>query len=324
MNPSHESPRKVVIGTCIYAMYGGRNPYPGLESRLKELADIIDRMAAQAHTAYGGGLDLAVLPEVAVNGGLEGTAGQVSFPLQGVVAERMGAVARQHATYVIVPLFLEEEDGASWSNACVLIDREGEVVGIYRKVFPVSAYDKPLLEGGVTPGVEFPVFDCDFGKLGMQICFDVTFEAGWEALAAAGAEIVAWPTQSPQTVQPLIYARRFGYYLVSSTWRNNATLFEPNGMIAAQIREPEQVLVHRVDLSYAILGWQPKLGNGALFTKTYGARAGFRYSEEEDGGIFWSNDPDKSIGEMVAELGLEMPEEAVARNRALQDEMRPR
>lgn len=125
MNPSNELPRKVVIGTCIYAMYGGRNPYPGLESRLKELADLIDRMAVQADTTYGCGLDLAVLPEVAVNGGLEGTAAQVSFPLQGMVAEHMGAVARQHGTYVIVPMFLEEEDGASWSNACILINREG-------------------------------------------------------------------------------------------------------------------------------------------------------------------------------------------------------
>ena len=301
----------------------GRNPYPGLEQRLEELADLIDGMAARAREAYDCGLDLAVLPEVAVNGGLEGTAAQVSFPLKGSVLEHMGEVARRHRTYVIVPLFLEEEDGESWSNACALVDREGELVGVYRKVFPVSAYDRPLLEGGVTPGVEFPFFDCDFGKLGMQICFDVTFEVGWKALAEVGAEIVAWPTQSPQTVQPAIYARRFGYYLVSSTWRNNATIFEPNGMVATQIREPERLLVHRVDLSYAIIGWQPKLGNGAIFTNAYGDRAGFHYSEEEDAGIFWSNDPDKPIGEMVAELGLEMPEQAVARNRELQDVLRP-
>ena len=44
MSQSDRSPRKVVIGTCMYAMYGGRNPYPGLEQRLEELADLIDGM----------------------------------------------------------------------------------------------------------------------------------------------------------------------------------------------------------------------------------------------------------------------------------------
>lgn len=51
MNQRDGSPRKVVIGTCMYAMYGGGNPYPGLEQRLEELADLIDGMAALAGEA---------------------------------------------------------------------------------------------------------------------------------------------------------------------------------------------------------------------------------------------------------------------------------
>jgi predicted amidohydrolase len=320
--PSDPAPRKVVIGTCIYPMYGGRRPYPGLQARLEELAGLVDGMAALAGESGDTGLDLAVLPEVAVNGGMEGSATEVSFPVAGPVAEHMAQVGRRHRCYVVAPMFLAEEDGG-FSNACVLFDRVGEVAGIYRKVHPVSDYARDLLEGGVTPGTEFPVFDCDFGRLGLQICFDVQFETGWQALADGGAEIVAWPTMSPQTVQPALYARRHGYYVVSSNWRNNATVFEPNGMVAAQIREPASLLVHRVDLSFEILGWQPTLRNGAALTEAFGDGVGYHYSEAEDAGVFWSNDPNKPIAAMVRELGLRRLSEVVEHNRALQDAMRP-
>ncbi len=68
-------------------------------------------------------------------------------------------------------------------------------------------------------------------------------------LARAGADLVAWPTQSPQTSQPGFRARRGRYYVISSTWRNNASIFEPSGKIIAQIKEPQQVLVQELDLS---------------------------------------------------------------------------
>lgn len=323
MGTPQEGPRKVAIGTSMYAMYGFGNPYPGLERRLQELGQIVDEMARRSRQAHGRGLDLAVLPEVAVNGGLDGPAATVSFPLSGAVLERMGEAARRNRTYIAVPLYLAEEAGGGYSNACALVDRDGGLVGVYRKVFPVSAYDRPLLEGGVTPGRRFPVFACDFGKVGVQICFDIEFEEGWRALGKGGAEIVLWPTQSPQRIQPATYARRYGYYLASSTWRNNAAIFEPNGMIAAEIREPERVLVHQVDLSYELLGWQPKLGNGAALRQAFGDRVGFHYCEAEDRGLFWSNDPGTPIAQMVDELGLERMDDCVERSRALQDAMRP-
>jgi len=286
------------------------------------LAGLVHDMAAEAEANCGGGLDLAVLPEVAVNGGLKGDARSVSFPFDGVVHERMGEVARRCNCYVVVPLFLDEGD-FTFSNACVLLDRSGEVAGIYRKVFPVAPYDHTTLEGGVTPGTEFPVFDCDFGHLGMQICFDGCFREGWAELGAAGAELVVWPTMSPQTVRPAVYAYEYGYHVVSSTWRNNATIFRPNGMVAAQIRDPERLLVQQLDLSYAVIGWQSSLHNGAIFTDTYGDAAGFQYSEAEDNGIFWSNDPAQPIGAMIEALGLETVSQVLARNIALQDEVRP-
>ena len=93
-------------------------------------------------------------------------------------------------------------------------------------------------------------------------------------------------------------------------------------MTAAQIREPDRILVSEIDLTYTLISWQPELRNGAVLSEAYGDRVGYMYSEAEDWGIFWSNDPSTPIDRMVREQGLETRDEILARNRELQDRIR--
>lgn len=295
-------PRKVIVGTSMQAFWGQN---PGLTKRLEQLTGLVDQMAAEAQRRYGRGLDLAVLPETAVTGETSSNVMADAVPLAGPLREEFAKKARQQHCYIVVPTYLlEDKDRKLCSNAAILFGRNGEVVGIYRKIHLAVHTGSDSLEGGTTPGREAPVFACDFGKLGMQICFDIEYDSGWAELAREGAELVAWPTQSPQTVRPAARAMENRYYVVSSTWRNNAAIFEPTGRIAAQIREPEHVLVEQIDLSYAILPWSSQLHNGAALREKYGEKVGFRYYEDEDRGIFWSNDPHATINDMMRSLGL--------------------
>jgi predicted amidohydrolase len=321
LSKADRPPRKVVVGTAIFGPYG---KYPGPGERLEVLGRLIDEMASQASSKYPGqGLDLAILPETAVTS-TTGPASARAIRLDGPVRETFGRLARQHKTYIVAPMDLAEEGakGTTYSNAAVLFDRKGEVAGIYRKAHPVAMVGSNELEGGITPGREFPVFDCDFGKLGIQICWDIQFDDGWATLDEKGAEIVAWPSASPATAQPASRAGLHRYYVVSSTWREDATIFEPTGLIAAQVEQQGKVLVHELDLSYAVLGWSAPLNNGKALTKTYGERVGYHYEPREDLGLFWSNDPKTTIGEMIRSLGLEEIDAQVARNRRLQDAAR--
>jgi predicted amidohydrolase len=289
-------------------------PYPGLEQRLEQLATIVDGMAQESKKKYGRGVDLAILPEAAITGEVGGDALSRSVSFQGVVGEAFARAARAHRCYLVVPTYLREShDTKNCSNAAVLVNRQGEVAGIYRKVHLVVSRDGKTMEGGSTPGKELPVFDCDFGKLGIQICYDMEFDRGWQELARQGAELVAWPTQSPQTSQPAARAMQQRCYIVSSTWRNNASVFEPTGKISTQVTPPERLLVHELDLSYAILPWSSKLRNGNSLKEKYGTRIGFRYYEDEDCGIFWSNDPKMPVREMIQSLGLLEADEELAR-----------
>jgi predicted amidohydrolase len=182
------------------------------------------------------------------------------------------------------------------------LDRGGETVGIYHKVHPVADSTHDTLEGGITPGSSFPVFDCDFGKLGIQICWDMSYEDGWLELAKKRAEIVALPTASAQTARPASYALKGQYYVISSTPKRNASIFNPIGRISKQITDPG-VMVHQLDLSHAIVHWSPTLDEGRSFTKKYGDQVDYIYYQDEDTGLFWSNDAAVPIRQMVDELG---------------------
>jgi predicted amidohydrolase len=317
-----KKPRKVIVGTCVFGMWG---EFPGFDQRLAQLGGLVDEMDKKAKDKYGADahLDLAVLPEYGVTSGKGGDAKERCVPLQGKVLDYFGAKAKEHKTYLVVAMELADDAAhGGCTNAAALIDREGKLVGIYRKVHAVTHMGGKNLEGGMAPGTEVPVFDCDFGKLGIQICFDMEYDDGWQTLADKRAELVAWPTQSPATIQTASRALAHRYYIVSSTWRDNASLFDPTGATIAQISKPEdRVLAERVDLSYAVLPWQSKLQDGKAFTAKYGDKAGYRYSAREDRGIFWSNDPTKSIGEMVKELGMATDGQLLDYNTKLRDKL---
>jgi predicted amidohydrolase len=308
-------PRKVIVGTSMQRFWGD---YPGLEKRLEQLTALVDQMSEESRKQYGRDLDLAILPETAVTGETSHDVMADAVPLQGALEDTFSKKAREHHCYIVVPTYLLEDKGKKLcSNAAILMGRNGEVVGIYRKVHLAVHTASDSLEGGTTPGKEAPVFQCDFGKLGIQICYDMEWDYGWSELARQGAELVAWPSQSPQTTHPAARAIAHRYYIVSSTWRDNASFFEPTGKITAQIREPAHVLVQQLDLSYAILPWSPQLHNGAALKEKYGDKVGFRYYEDEDRGIFWSNDPQVSIGEMIRSLGLGETDQELHRIRKL-------
>ena len=297
-----QRPKKVIVGTSMQAFWV---KYPGLTKRLEQLTGLVDRMSAEAQRKYARGLDLAVLPEIAVTGENAGSVMDDAIPLAGELHDTFAREARACHCYIVVPTYLlEDREKKLCSNAAILFGRRGEVVGIYRKIHLAVDTGSDSLEGGATPGKDAPVFACDFGTLGIQICFDIEYDSGWSELERRGADLVAWPTQSPQTVRPAARAMENRYYIVSSTWRNNAAIFEPTGRIIAQIHEPAHVLVEQIDLSYAILPWSRRLRNGAALSEKYGDRVGFHYYESEDRGLFWSNDSHITIGDMMRSLGL--------------------
>ncbi|HXQ80598.1 MAG TPA: carbon-nitrogen hydrolase family protein [Opitutaceae bacterium] len=313
-------PRKVLLGTVVSG-YDAIFKFP-LEKRLQRMDELVGAMETQARAKYPGRrLDLAVLTEWFMS--RPGATLEQQAVRLGDVSQRIEACARQHECYLVVPLVLREEgEPLRYSNVAVLVDREGRLIGAYRKVHPTTDHlSYALLEGGITPGRDYPVFDCDFGRVGIQICYDVMYPEGWQMLAKEGAEIVAFPSETSVTARPSMYALQHRYYIVSATPKDHAAIYNPLGMIDAEATQ-EGVLVHQIDLSYAITGWAPGLDGGGSLRRKYGDGVGFTYYQGEDAGIFWSNDPRISIGQMFKAFGYHEPDDDAERSRLVQDRAR--
>jgi len=314
-------PRKVVLGTIVSGYEIFALP---LEKRMDEMDSIVGNMSGQAAALKPAkGLDLAVLPEFFLS--RPGESLRTKSVRLDEIMPRIAACAQRNHTNLVVPALIDETGQTTrYSNAAILVDRNGKLTGIYRKAHPSAPIGSNSLEGGTMPGAAFPVFDCDFGRVAIQICFDMMYGDGWKTIAEHGAELVVFPSASPATARPSRFALQYGYYIVSAAPRDHSAVYNPLGLVEAEARERGEVLVHEIDLSYAIIHWDDRLEEGAAFDRKYGARAGYHYYRGEDSGIFWSNDPKESIGSMFASLKLASEASEVERVRQLQDKARGR
>lgn len=87
------------------------------------------------------------------------------------VLEALAGIAREHSCYITYPAIRSLPDG-TWRNSVQLIDRRGAVVAIYDKYHPLVSE----IEAGIKSGTDAVVAECDFGRVGFAICFDLNFD----------------------------------------------------------------------------------------------------------------------------------------------------
>ena len=168
-------PRIVRLATVHLQPREGKKP----SDKPAQFAGAIEQAAKQK-------ADLVVLPEtITVYGtGLKYSDCAESIP--GPSTKYFGQLAKKHNLYIVVGL-LERAKHLVY-NVSVLIGPDGKIVGKYRKV----TLPRGEIEGGVTPGHEYPVFETRFGKVGMMICYDGFFPEVARELSKNGAEVIAW------------------------------------------------------------------------------------------------------------------------------------
>lgn len=161
------------------------------------------------------GADLVVLPHLPF---LSFSRGHATRSLQ-----PFAEFARQRQTYLA--LALTERDGERTYATAVLLDRQGKVVGRYRQTHVPADEARPL-----TAGDSLPVFDTDFGRLGLTVGADFYFPEPYQVLALKGADLVTWH-HFPERLrdyslwEPLLMARALDghQHLVVATYADPRT-----------------------------------------------------------------------------------------------------
>ena len=250
--------------------------------------------------------DLVCFPEAFTGVGIpKPEAGEkVAEPVPGPTTEAFGAKAKELGCYVIAP-FRTKRDGLQW-NSAVILDRQGEVVGIYDKAQPVTTSpDYTLFENGITPGGQPPVFDLDFGRIGIQICFDAGFPESWQALADQDARIIFWPSAYHGGFTHQAYARFHNIPIVTSVRSQESRIIDAMGRVVAATDQFVNVCAWTLNTDYVVCHNDFNWGVQERILAKYGDR--IRLSSYRDDGHFIVEPMDDglSCAELQSEFGFE-------------------
>jgi predicted amidohydrolase len=259
--------------------------------------------------------DLVCLPEAFLDVGVGGAPGETAEPLDGPTIQAFARKARQAGCYVVCPLHTRDQNHGSVHNSAVLLDRRGQVAGLYHKRCPVtSAADYTRFEGGVTPGgaetaAPPPVFDLDFGRVGIQICFDIGFPENWRALAERGTRLVLWPSAYEGGFPLRVYAYQHHYWVVSSTRTGRSRVVDPCGQILGETGDAAAappVLVRDINLDYVVahLDWNMAIPD--RIRARYGERVEVRQWDPGSAHfVVEPRDPSLTCARLQEEFGFE-------------------
>lgn len=277
---------------------------------LAAIIDVVEQEAAR-------GVDLIALPETWSDQRLN-----APETLDGEIITAMSALARKHHTYIVCPL--DRQDGDRRVNSAVLIDRAGNVAGVYDKVYPYwSEFD---LFPRVEIGHETPVFATDFGRVGLSICFDVNFPANWQVLADDGAELVIWPSAYSAGTTLQAHALMNHFAIVTSTQTADCIVYDIDGR-ELLYEKSEDINVSRVtlDLDRGIYHENFNLDKRDRLLAEHADDVEMeRHLPREQWFTLRAKRPGVSARGLAREYGLEELRDYVNRSRRQIDEMRAR
>jgi predicted amidohydrolase len=226
------APRNVTLATVNFRPHTSSGPEENRQNYQAYIQEAGEKKA-----------DIVCLPEGVTVVGTNKSYIEVAEPVPGPTTAFLGKAAKQYSMYIVAGLY--EKVGETVYNTAVLIDRQGNLAGTYRK----TALPREEIEGGITPGTEFPVFQTDFGTVGMMICWDVFFPEPARRLAYAGAEVIFLPIWGGN--ETLIQARAIEnqVYVVTSSFDAKNAIWGREGEPLAEANTNGSVALYTVDLN---------------------------------------------------------------------------
>ena len=193
--------------------------------------------------------------------------------IPGPATEALASLAREREVVVIASIF-EKRSVGIYHNTAVVIDADGALVGLYRKM---HIPDDPLYyeKFYFTPGdLGFPSFQTRYAKIGVLVCWDQWFPEGARLASLSGAQILFYPTAIgwiPNEPRPVAQQQRSAWELNptfarcgqrcfrrshKSCWPRrkdqvlgNSFVAGPFGEMVARAGDREDILIAKCDLT---------------------------------------------------------------------------
>ena len=296
-------------------------PVDTIEKRMK---DVLERM----ESVYAFDPDVIVLTEtvntswVREQKTLEEIAEDEKTP--GPVTSMLAEVAKKQSCYITSPVITKNE--GRYYNSLILINRQGEIDGVFHKVHPTTTEVVPgkyYKGGSVTPGpLNPPVFKTDFGTVGMQICFDAGwYHEAWHSLKESGAEMVLFSSQAAFLENLKHHAWLNQYYIVSSSG-DDARIIDMTGDVIAADGEFARWVVAPINLEKVFMHVWPQVRKFDNIQKKYGRKIRFKIYHPENWATLESLDPDVKVKDILREYELPSYDEQLKEATEIQEKYR--
>lgn len=231
----------------------------------------LDNLEARLDELKGKGIDLVTLGEMFTCPYETSRFPVYGEPEGGETWKRLSSLARENRIWLSAGSVPETDDEGKVYNTAYVFDREGRQAAKHRKVhlFDIS------VEGGqcfresdtLTAGDHYTVFDTEFGKAGLCICFDFRFPELARLMVQDGAELILVPAAFNMTTGPAHWEVMFRsraldnqcFVIGTSPARDmdaeyhawgHSLLVSPWGDIIDEMDEKEGVIISDIDLSY--------------------------------------------------------------------------
>jgi len=159
-------------------------------------ARVGDRVAQAAR----GDAQLMVLPEYLA---LEAAAGQPA-EVRADFARSLAALqthhddyvalarelARRHSIYLVAGTFLLDIGGGRYRNRAYFASPDGKIA--FQDKLTLTGFERSAIV--IEPGDALKVFETDFGRIGIDVCYDVEFPLYARAQVEAGARVILVPS----------------------------------------------------------------------------------------------------------------------------------
>jgi predicted amidohydrolase len=232
-------------------------------------ADNIERAERLVAKAASTGADLVLLPEKWNGIGSPEFNRSIAEGLDdGETVTAMRDWARTHRITLVGGSIVERREGREkLSNTSVVVDPEGELAAVYRKIhmFDVEVGGHVYRESeSEEPGDRPATIEVEGWKLGLTICYDLRFPELYRILAVEGCEIVTVPAAftlytGKDHWEPLLRARAIEnqcYVVAANQWGaypdgkasyGRSMIVDPWGVVLAQAPDEDGIIVAELE-----------------------------------------------------------------------------
>ncbi len=217
------------------------------------------------------------------------------------VRDFFAETAKANNCYIVYSAVRRTTDG-TWRNSCVMLDRKGKVAGVYDKNYPTIGE----IDQGILPGADIAIVDCDFGRVGFAICFDLNFDELRLRYARAKPDLMVFASVYHGGLMQAYWAYSCRCHFVGAVAGLPSEIHNPLGEIVARTTNYFDFAVATVNLDCALAHLDFNWAKLRSLKKKYGRGVTITDPGHLGSVLISANTKETGVMDMVKEFDIEL------------------